>query len=188
VLDLPARTIALQTESIPIETALTPHDVPGLLYYAQSGDAVAGIAARFGVDPVEVHSEVPLPASGLVPPGTLLILPDRITDPMTPDHQLIPDSEMVFSGTAVDFDFEDYIESAGGRLSKHREYLGSTGWNSGADEIRACLRIRSTALLLARLNMRAVGSEAMQSTRCTVTIGWATSTCTTRLFGQMLWT
>jgi murein DD-endopeptidase MepM/ murein hydrolase activator NlpD len=110
---------------------------------------------------------------------------------MTPDHQLIPDSEVVFSGTAVDFDFEEYIESAGGRLSKHREYLGSTGWNSGADEIRrlAFENSISPRLLLALLEYesRWVRGDAVDSLHRDYPMGYI-NLYYKGLFGQMLWT
>jgi LasA protease len=123
--------------SVRIESTLTAtFDVPAVLYYAQGGDSVPGLAARFSVDVTEIRSETSLPAQGLIPPGTLLVIPERITDQTTPETQLIPDSELVFSGTATDFDIPGYIKTAGGRLSAYREYLGSTGWTTGADEIR----------------------------------------------------
>ena len=173
------------------ESTLTPtFDSPSVLYYAQSGDVVSGIAARFGVDPLEVHAEVPLSDAGLVPPGTLLILPERITEPTTPDNQLMPDSEVVFSGTAVDFDIEGYIESAGGRLSTHREYLGSTGWNSGADEIRRLAFENSInpRLLLALLEYesRWVRADAVDSVHRDYPMGYI-NLYYKGLFGQMLW-
>jgi murein DD-endopeptidase MepM/ murein hydrolase activator NlpD len=94
------------------------------------------LAARFGVDPSEIRSDSSLPEKGLIVPGTLLVIPDRITDPTTPNNQLIPDSEVVFAPTASDFDIAGYIKTAGGSLSSYREYLGSTGWTSGSDAIK----------------------------------------------------
>jgi hypothetical protein len=49
--------------------------------------------------------------------------------------QLIPDNELIFSSSAIDFDIADYVNQAGGYLSTYREYLKSTGWMSGAREI-----------------------------------------------------
>ncbi len=109
---------------------------PSVLYYAQSGDTLVGLAARFDVQPPEIHSDASIPEQGLIAPGTLLIIPNRITGPTTPENQLIPDSELVFSATATDFDIAGYITGAGGKLATYKEYLGSTGWTSGPDEIR----------------------------------------------------
>jgi LasA protease len=133
----PALGVAPSAASVPVEAILTPtFDVPSILYYAQSGDTVAAVAARFAVDPSEVRSSSSLSEDGLIVPGTLLIVPDRIVGATTPENQLIPDSELVFSSTAADFDINAYIKQAGGRLSTYREYLGSTGWTTGTDEIR----------------------------------------------------
>lgn len=125
------------TSGIPtVESSLTPtFDVPGTTYYAQSGDTLAALAVRFGVDQAEIRSEGTLPALALIPPGTLLVVPNRITESTTPNIQIMPDSEVVFSATAVDFNIGSYIQSAGGRLSSYSEYLGSTGWTTGTDEI-----------------------------------------------------
>ena len=72
----------------------------------------------------------------MIPANTLLVIPDRITEQTTPNIQIIPDSELVFSATAIDFDIAAYVSKANGDLSTYREYLGSTGWTSGADEIK----------------------------------------------------
>ena len=48
---------------------------------------------------------------------------------------MIPDNEVVFSATSLDFDISAYVLDAGGYLSTFREYLGTTGWTSGAHEI-----------------------------------------------------
>jgi hypothetical protein len=45
---------------------------------------------------------------------------------------LIPDSEVVFSPSAADFDVEAYVQEAGGYLSTYYDWLGSTGKTSGA--------------------------------------------------------
>jgi len=49
------------------------------------------------------------PQTALINPGTLLIIPKRITDATTPNVQMIPDSELVFSATAVNFDIAGYV-------------------------------------------------------------------------------
>jgi LasA protease len=118
-------------------TSLPPtFDVPTWLYYSQSGDTLSAVAARFNVHIADVRSNADIPQTTLINPNTLLIIPKRITDPTTPNVQLIPDSEMVFSATAVNFDIANYVKQAGGKLNSYREYLGSTAWNTGADEIK----------------------------------------------------
>lgn len=120
-------------ENTPVPTA-----VPAtVLYYAQSGDWLPAVAVRFGVDVNTITSPKILPENGLLDPGTLLIIPDTLDRslPFTPALQIIPDNELIYSATAVDFDISTYVRDAGGHLSAYREYLGSTGWTSGAREI-----------------------------------------------------
>ncbi len=125
------------SETPSLEATVSPTaNGPSILYYSQSGDTVPALAARFNVDPSEILSDAALPKTGLINPNTLLVIPDRITEQKTPNIQIIPDSEMVFSATAINFDIASYINNAGGKLSTYSEYLGSTGWTSGADEIK----------------------------------------------------
>jgi LasA protease len=107
---------------------------PTVLYYAQSGDWLPAVAIRFGVDVKAITSPTILPETGLLDPGTLLIIPDTLDRSLTftPALQLIPDNELIFSATAVDFDISNYVNEAGGHLATYREYLGTTGWTSGA--------------------------------------------------------
>jgi LasA protease len=124
---------AALTENTPAPTANTPT----VLYYAQSGDWLPAIAIRFGVDVKTIASPKVLPEEGLLDPGTLLIIPDKLDHslPSTPSLQLIPDDELIFSTTAIDFNPSDYVKEAGGYISTYREYLLTTGWTSGAGEI-----------------------------------------------------
>ena len=114
----------------------TPSE-PTILYYAQSGDWLPAVANRFGISVSDITSPKTLPEKGFIDTGTLLIIPDRL-DPsqqLSPAAVLIPDSEVVFSATAIDFNIDGYIRDAGGYLSTYREYLGSTGWTTGTQGI-----------------------------------------------------
>lgn len=179
------------TRTSSVEATLTPtFDVPATLYYAQSGDTVPALAARFNVDPSEVRADAALPESGLIAPGTLLVIPDRITDQTTPNIQLIPDSELVFSATATDFDIAAYIKDANGNLSRYREYLGSTGWTSGADEIKRLAYENSInpRLLLAILDYesRWVHGKPVDALHTDYPMGYQ-NTLYKGLFSQMVW-
>lgn len=105
------------------------------LYYAQSGDMLSAIANRFGVDETEIISDADLTKTTLISPGTLLVIPNRINEATTPNEQIMPDSEVVFSATALEFDTETYVKDQNGYLSNFRDYLGSTGWIEGHDAI-----------------------------------------------------
>jgi hypothetical protein len=110
-------------------------DGAAYLYYAER-DTLAALAVRFDVKPSELRSGSSIPATDLISPGTLLIIPERFSGNTTPNVQIIPDSELVFSASATNFDIADYITEANGHLSRSREYLGSTGWTTGPEAIR----------------------------------------------------
>jgi len=59
-----------------------------------------------------------------------LIIPRKLTN-TTSSQQLLPDSEVVFSPSAVSFDVQGYVAQAGGYLSSFREWHKSTGMQSG---------------------------------------------------------
>jgi LasA protease len=114
----------------------TPAPVPieetPLLYYTQGGDTLSVVAIRFDVSPEEISSPVVLPATSLLLPNSLLIIPRRLAN-TTSSVKILPDSEVVYSPSTIDFDVEDYVNQAGGYLSQYREWLGTTQWTSGAE-------------------------------------------------------
>ncbi len=119
------------TRVIPTPNLGTP--MPPILYYTQAGDTLPSIASRFGVDITDISSTETIPATGLINAGKLLIIPDRLGD-TGPNELILPDSEVVFSPSALDFDIDSFVNQAGGYLSTYREYL-SGGWKSGAQVI-----------------------------------------------------
>jgi len=119
-------------------TAVSPqvsYDTAPFLYYAQSGDMLSAVASRFGVEESEITSDADLTKTTLIDPGTLLVIPNRITEAMSPNIQIMPDAEIIFSFTAADFDVKEYVQQAGGYLSKFKDYLGSTGWIDGDQSV-----------------------------------------------------
>jgi len=151
--------VTQEATSTPGNASALTGNFPTLLYYTQSGDWLPAVAIRFGVDVNDITSPKILPQMGLLDPGTLLIIPDTLdrSVPFTPAVQLIPDNELIFSSTAVDFDIDSYVRDAGGYLATHREYLGTTGWTSGAREIERLAYENSInpRLLLALLDYEA---------------------------------
>lgn len=122
--------LAAPTANVPV------YDTAPFLYYAQSGDMLSAVASRFGVEESEIISDADLTRTTLIDPGTLLVIPNRITEEMSPNVQIMPDAEVIFSFTAANFDVEAYVQQAGGYLSKFRDYLGSTGWIDGDKSIK----------------------------------------------------
>ena len=111
------------------------NDAPPILYYTQAGDTLPVVAVRYGVLPQEITSPDDIPAEALLNPGQLLVIPNRLGQ-TTPNVHLLPDSEVVYSPSAIDFDVQGYVEQAGGYLSQYTEFLGSSGTLGGAEIIR----------------------------------------------------
>lgn len=138
-----------ETDSTPIPTSGTPP----ILYYSQSGDTLNAVAARFGVNSAEITSADALPQTGLIDPGTLLVIPDALVE-YGPNAQIIPDNEFIFSVSAADFDVEAFVKDADGQLARYREFLGTGGWTTGTQAIQRVARENSInpRLLLALLD------------------------------------
>jgi LasA protease len=127
---VPTATPEIVPTPVPLRTLPAP-----VIYYAQAGDSLPVLAIRFGVSAAEITSPDPILSTELLNPGQRLLMPARLKN-TTSSKQLIPDSEVVYSPSAVGFDIKSYINQSGGYLSHYTEYLGSTGNTSGADIIR----------------------------------------------------
>lgn len=123
--------------SIPIspthQSTLTT--TPPKMYYTQAGDTLWAVAIRFGVEIEEIKTspEEEMPQNVLLSPNQLLIIPNQLINTTSPMH-LMPDSEVVFSASAIDFDINTFVQEAGGYLSTYYEHLAS-GKTSGADVV-----------------------------------------------------
>lgn len=103
---------------------------PPVLYYTQSGDTLNVVAARFGVSVDEIKIQTEISPRELIKPQTLLVIPDYYGFDIATDP-ILPDSEIIYSPSALDFNIEDFVNQAGGYLSTYQEYTGE-GWMSGA--------------------------------------------------------
>jgi LasA protease len=120
----------------PLPTPTEIIDQLPYLYFTQPGDTLPAISARFNVDPLEIISldmDI-IPETSWLKPNQRLVIPRRVGD-TTPSQQIFPDSEVVFSPSAVGFNVQEFTQQAGGFLSTYREYLSSTGMTSGADVV-----------------------------------------------------
>jgi LasA protease len=95
---------------------------------------LGALAARYGVEAGQITSPDIIPKSGLIPPGQELVLPGN-PDQWPHAQPSMPDSEVVYSPSALGFSVAEYLKQAGGSLASQREYLRSTGWTSAADVI-----------------------------------------------------
>ena len=108
---------------------------PPILYYVQAADTLPVVAVRFAVDPEEITSPDPLPPTSLLTPGQLLLIPRRLAN-TTNSQRILPDSELVYSPSATDFDIASFVQQSGGKLSTYKQWLKSTGVVSGAEVIQ----------------------------------------------------
>jgi LasA protease len=100
--------------------SLTP--APPIVYYTQSGDYLPAVAARFGVSPDEISFTDILDGDGYLQPGLELIIPNLLPD-SGPSTLVIPDSEVIYSSSSINFDVIKYVKDAGGYLSTYSEYV-----------------------------------------------------------------
>lgn len=133
--DTPARPEPIASPTFPATPTTISLDEPELLLYeAQPGDSIYSVAVRFGVLPEEVESPDPLPVNpGMIDPGQLLLIPRRLIN-IGPDERLIPDSELIFSPHASDFNTVEFAAAQGGYLQNYRQIVG-TRWLSGAEVV-----------------------------------------------------
>jgi LasA protease len=112
-------------------------------YVAQSGDTLPAVARRFNVQPEQITSNSPLPAAGLIDPGQPLVIPNAISEELLYRGALLPDSEIVYSPSAADFDISAYIAQAGGYLSTYGEDIEGE-WHTGAQIVERAAYETST--------------------------------------------
>ncbi len=127
---------------------------PPIQYYTQAGDTLPSITGRFGVSADQIVSTAYIPENGLINPGTLLIIPD-VLDEVYDATLVMPDSEVVYSPSAADFDLFAFIEEAAGHLSRYKEPVGSKQY-SGAELVQRVAQENSINpyLLLALLEFK----------------------------------
>ena len=118
---------------LPQETPTPPAiNTTPVLYYTQAADTLPVVAVRFGVRPEEITSPEPFPGDALLPPNKLLIIPRRLVNAAS-SQRIFPDSEVVYSPSAVDFDIRAFVQEAGGYMSTYKEWLQTTKTTTGAD-------------------------------------------------------
>lgn len=111
----------------PTPTALSAAAIASsdtLNYVSQSGDTLSAVAARFGVNPVDIQFASDAFDTALtLPEGQLMVVP-AVLDPATlgPGAHVLPDSEVIFGPSATDVDPQATTEQLGGYLSRYRGY------------------------------------------------------------------
>jgi LasA protease len=123
-------------------------------YHVQSGDTLPAVALRFGVSSDQIAADSPLPSEGFLPDGLLLKIPNHLNRTL-PADQLLPDSELVDSPSAADFDIQAFIDQAGGYLSTYQEKVEGQNVSGAAIVKRVAVETSiNPRLLLALLEYR----------------------------------
>lgn len=150
-----------QGELLPTQPLVTPGIPLATLeedtyrYITQPGDTTTALALRFGVQPEQVLSPALFPANRLLPAGLMLSIPNTLEEAGFYEP-LMPDSEIIYSPTTLDFSVDAYVQSSGGYLSTYTEQVeGET--LSGAQIIQRVADETSISprMLLAFLEHRA---------------------------------
>ncbi len=124
-----------------------------LVYEAQPGDTRRAVAARYGVLPEEITSPDRLPdLKAMIDPRQLLLIPARLGE-TGPDDRLIPDSELIFSPNAADFDVVSFVSGKDGYLYHYREIVNGF-YRTGPEIVEIVARANSVnpRILLAILD------------------------------------
>ena len=124
------------------------------IYRAINGDTLQAVSQRFGVEPERITSTDGLPETGMLTPGQVLEIPNELGETRYTEI-LLPDSAVVNSPSARDFEIEEFILAAGGYLSEHGELVNNS-WMSAADIVRKVSMENSInpRLLLSILELR----------------------------------
>ncbi|MFP4321677.1 MAG: LysM peptidoglycan-binding domain-containing protein [Anaerolineales bacterium] len=122
----PTRSVVAGGQGFSIETGST--------YTVQQGDTLAEIAQAAGVPLADIIAANNITNPNLVEVGQQLAIPQQEADPtpaevaaaprIGPDFKLVPDSEVVYSPTAADFDVADYMKTKTGFLRAYSEEIG----------------------------------------------------------------
>lgn len=109
-----------------------PGTNPVLQSFTKSPDSPSTAASMYTTTAVPSHTLPAAEAMAAEPIPTLL--DQQETKPGL--VFILPDSEVVYSPTALGFDIHSYLAGTDGYLREYREYLRSTSWNSSADIIQ----------------------------------------------------
>lgn len=118
------------TAALPLEYDPTRY----VAYQAQPGDTLNAVAARFDTTPGEILSSQPLPSRGLLPIHQTLVIPKPAEQAPFPRY-ILPDSEIVNSACGRSFNSQDFISTAGGKLSSYSQVVDSRPL-TGAEIVR----------------------------------------------------
>jgi hypothetical protein len=112
---------AVSPTPLPTAPAITMVAPAGFVtYVTRPGETLLGLAKRFELRLDELLYQQPYLPDAYLPGGLQLVVPE-IHGATTPPDTLLPDSELVYSPSAVGFDVTAFVNQAGGFLSIYSE-------------------------------------------------------------------
>jgi hypothetical protein len=115
-----------------------------------------------------------IPANSYLPLNLLLVIPNSF-EAVSASTPLLPDSELVYSPTALDFDVAGFVAQAGGYLSTYQENVNGETFSGAAIVQRVASELSvNPRLLLALLEYRSgwVFSQAVSERSKTYPLGF----------------
>ena len=88
----------------------------------QPGDDLGLLAARYGISLDQIRAANNATSGQVFQPGQVVIVPQR-AETVSPPLKLIPDSELVYSPAAANFDIAQVVRQSRGYLWQHREIV-----------------------------------------------------------------
>ena len=140
----------------------TPGDPgPFFDYYTQPGDTLQALLGRFDATleqigpPAVGRPPQAAPPDSYLPTNLLLVIPNNF-DAVSASAPLLPDSELVYSPSAANFDVAAFVQGAGGYLSTYLEEVDEETLSGAAIVQRVATELSvNPRLLLALLEYRA---------------------------------
>lgn len=128
---------AVQSGEAPTSTPVPPPAIDENLYHIyaiRSGDTLDVVARHFGVAPAAITAVQELPNEGILPPGEFLVIPKN-ADNQVALAVILPDSAVIDSPCADDFDLRAFVNQAGGYLSTFSQLVAGVRI-SGAEVVQ----------------------------------------------------
>jgi len=105
-------------------------------YTIQSGDSLARIALLNQVSVKQITERNEIDDPNLLTPGDTLIIPAASANEQATSFKIIPESELVYSPSAKDFDTASIISQFNGKLSRYEETLADDSVLRGAEIVQ----------------------------------------------------
>jgi LasA protease len=126
--ELGVNSTATQTQVLPIYTPTpdAPHPLPPLRteaeqYVVQPRDSLHAIAQRYFVSVKAILEANDISQPDYLEIGQELTIPATQPEGTGPAFKIIPDSELVYSPSSVDFRLAEFVHQQGGYLSSYKE-------------------------------------------------------------------